>query len=191
MSFTFDENNAGVEQIKPGEYEVYPNAYSVDVARSGNQVIQLNYFIRDDVQQPSAGQDIRYDNFTVTANAQWRFNALAKAVGTPQGFDFGTPEGWAKAMMGKPVRVVVGMEKDLKDKNKEWPRVKSFKNAQVPMNVQPVYKQSQQQSISNAANNLNNQFGSQTQSQSQQNFNQDPFSGVGQTINISDDDMPF
>ena len=167
MSFTFDENNAGVEPIKPGEYEVYPNAYAVGTAKSGNQTIQLNHFIRDDVQQPGAGQEIKFDNFTVTPTAQWRFNALAKAAGTPQGFDFGSPEGWAQAMMGKAIRVVVEMEKD--NKGKEWPRVRSFKPAQVPMNGQPVFKQNKQQDVTNAANNLNNQFDNRQQQNNGQN----------------------
>lgn len=151
-------------------------------------MIQLNYFIRDDVQQAGAGQEIRFDNFVVTPNSQWRFNALAKEVGTPQGYDFGSPEGWAKAMMGRPVRVVVAMEASTN--GKEYPRVKSFKPSQVQMTTQPVFKQNKQEQVSNAANSLNNQFGSQP-SQPQQNFNQDPFANNGQNISIDDDDLPF
>lgn len=199
MSFKFDENNVGIKPLEAGEYEVYPNAYSKETARSGNEMFQFNYFVRDDVNQPGAGQEIRFDNFVLTANSQWRFNSLSQAVGTPNGYDFGSPQGWAQAMMGKPVRVVVEMEKDRNDK--EWPRVRSFKPSQVPMNVQPVFKQNKQESVSNAANNLNNRFPSsqsqnnqygQQNQQGQQNFGQpDPFQNNGNSVDISDDDLPF
>lgn len=197
MSFKFDENNVGVQPLEAGEYEVYANAYSQETARTtGNQMIQLNYFVRDDVNQPGAGQEIRFDNFVVTPNSQWRFNALAQAVGTPHGYDFGSPQGWAQAMMGKPVRVVVDMEESTN--GKKYARVKSFKKSQVPMNVQPVYKENKQESVSNAANNLNNHFSNnQSQNnqygqQNQQNFGQsDPFQNNGQAIDISDDSLPF
>lgn len=197
MSFKFDENNVGVKPLEAGEYEVYANAYSQEIARTtGNQMIQLNYFVRDDVNQPGAGQEIRFDNFVVTPNSQWRFNALAQAVGTPHGYDFGSPQGWAQAMMGKPVRVVVDMEESTN--GKKYARIKSFKKSQVPMNAQPVFKENKQESVSNAANNLNNRFANnqqnaQTNNQpTQQSFGQrDPFANQGQPLDVTDDMLPF
>lgn len=198
MPFTFDENNVGVKPIEAGEYEVYANAYSVEQAKSGNQMIQLNYFIRDDVDQAAAGQEIRFDNFVVTPNSQWRFNALAKAVGTPQGYDFGSPEGWAQAMMGRPVRVIVEMEKS--NNGREYPRVKVFNKSSVPMNVQPVFKESQQQRAAKATAGYNSGRQSMTQmpntnsyqqQNNQQNFGRDPFDSQGQPIDITDNDLPF
>ncbi|SDJ20652.1 DUF669 domain-containing protein [Natribacillus halophilus] len=129
-----DYSKAGSEPVKPGEYEVLPTEYAVETARSGNQMVQFNYTIRDDVDQPSQGSKINYDNFVWTQNSLWRFQAAAKASAIPEGTEMNTPEDFGQAFKNRPLRVVVELEEQRN--GREYPTVKSFKETQVgpPMN---------------------------------------------------------
>ncbi|ULG73192.1 DUF669 domain-containing protein [Macrococcus brunensis] len=166
--FKFDANNTGFDTIEPGEYEVYMNNYTLGTAKSsGNEMITVNYTIRPDVDQPCKNQEIRYDNFVVTEAAAWRFNSYAKAIGTPDGHDFGDAKGWVKAMLGKPIRVKTSLN------DKDYAQVDAIKPSQFPnFTTPPVIKKGGQ-----------GQQGQQTSS--------NPFNNATGPIEISDDDMPF
>lgn len=129
MSFKVDYNNTGTEPIKPGEYEVTPTKYDVQAAASGNMRVIFNYEVRSDVSQPCQGQEIRFDNFTVTEKSMWRFNQASKAAGIPDGIEFGSVEEWANTFLNRAVRVVVG---ERTYDGKTFPEVKSFKESQFP-----------------------------------------------------------
>lgn len=131
MSFKVDYNNTGIEPIKPGEYEVTPVKFDIQAAQSGNMRVIVNYLVRSDVSQPGQGQEIMYDNFTVTENSMWRFNQASKAACIPDGIEFDSVEEWANAFMNRSVRVVVG-EKTYNGKT--FPEVKSFKESQHAKN---------------------------------------------------------
>ncbi|WP_262315395.1 DUF669 domain-containing protein [Lacticaseibacillus parakribbianus] len=186
MSFTYDENNAGIKPLESGEYEVYPSAWETQVANSGNNMILMNYRVRSDVEQNCAGSEIRRDNYVITPNSMWRFNALTKAVGgVPQGFDFGTPENWAEAMLGKPFRVSIEMV--TADNGKQYSDVKSLMQTQHPqMTEQPVVKHhSAGQQAATAS-----RYGAPAQPP--RPAAPDPFADAGKgTMDISDDDLPF
>lgn len=184
----FDENNVGMEPIKAGEYEVYANAFDIGFSQAGNERVQFNYFIREDVQQPSQGSEIRFDNFTNTPNAAWRMNSLMKAIGGLQnGAEFPDLLTWAKTMLGRPLRVKVDMEAN--DSGKEYPKVKQLKQSQFPqMQQQAIIKMDQKQQ--SRANQFNQPYQS---SFNQSNNNQAPNNNFdeGRPINISEDDLPF
>lgn len=133
--FKFDSNNTGFETIEPGEYEVYMNNYTLKQSSTGKNMVVANYTIRPDVEQPAKNQEIRYDNFVVTEKAMWRFNSYAKAIGTPNGHDFGDAEGWAQAMLGKAVRVKTSLN------DKDYAQVDGFKQTKYPnFAIEPVIK---------------------------------------------------
>lgn len=126
--FEVDYNNVGVEPVKPGEYEVIPTKYDIDQAKTtGNTRIIFNYEIRSDVDQPCQGQEIKFDNFTVTENSMWRFNQASKAAGIPNGTKFNSVKEWAETFKNKPIRVVVG---EREYNGNKYPEVKSFKESQ-------------------------------------------------------------
>lgn len=129
--FKVDYNNTGMEPVKPGEYEVFPMKYDIEVAQSGNQRVIVNYKIRADVDQPCQDQEIKFDNFTVTDNSMWRFNQAAKAAGIPDGAEFNDAHDWANAFMNRAVRVVVA---DKQYNGNTYPEVKSFKESSFPTN---------------------------------------------------------
>lgn len=179
MSFKYDENNAGISPItKAGEYEVYPSAYVYTLTKATrNPMITMNYKVRDDVDQDGAGSEIRYDNFVDTPKSDWRFNALIKATGAfESGHEFGTLQGWAEEMLGKPVRVKVAMTTD--KNGKQYPEIKSFKATAAPdmTEVPEVDHQG---------------GGSSTPHASKSDTIADPFADNGKPIEINEDDLPF
>lgn len=180
MSFGYDAENTGMEPLKAGEYEVYPTTYESKLtSKTRNPMIVMNYKVRSDVDQPNKGALIQYDNFVESPKSQWRFNALTKATDMYEnGHDFGTMESWAEEMLGKPVRVKVKVEPS--QNGKEYPSVSSFKKSDVPtMTETPQIKS--HKDINDAANSIQNNMPPAN----------DPFADGGQSIDISDEDVPF
>lgn len=127
MAFKLDKENTGFKPLEEGEYEVYPVAFAKEVAKnSGNKLAQFNYIVRDDVDQPSKGQKIRFDNFVETEAAMWRVNQASEAVGLDMDKDYASIYEWAEDFKGKAVRVVVGHREY---NGKTFPEVKSFKES--------------------------------------------------------------
>lgn len=177
MSFGYDENNTGMEPIEAGTYEVYPTKYAAqNTKRTNKPMIVMNYKIRSDVQQKSQGQIIQFDNFVAGEKSQWRFNALTKATQAfKSGFDFGTPEGWAENMLGKPIRVKITID------DKGYPEVRSFLPSEnAKMSEQPAIFS--HKGINSAAANA--QAGMNATSG-------DPFANNGGPIDIDESKLPF
>lgn len=189
MSFGYDEKNVEIEQVtNPGEYEVYATSFADKLTnKTRNEMEVLNYRVRTDVDQPAKGAVIQFDNFVATPKAQWRFNALTKATEMYEnGHDFGTPSNWAEEMLGKPIIVVVTMEKDLKGTLR--PSVKSFKASKhKPMAENPVIKS--HKDLDNAAAGIPDNMGAAHGAPAPEPI--DPFTGNSGGVNISDDDIPF
>lgn len=183
MSFAYDEDNTEVEQIKAGEYEVYPTTYvAKNTQRTNNPMIVMNYKVRSDVDQPSQGALIQYDNFVLTKNSQWRFNLLTKSTELYENkHDFGTIEHWAEEMLGKPILVKVDMEKS--NNGREYARVTGiYPSKQKPMKEQPQVKSHAE---------INSAAAAASKGVNAANSNQDPFAKNNDAIDISDDDLPF
>ncbi|QWG94663.1 DUF669 domain-containing protein [Bacillus toyonensis] len=127
--FKVDHSQATeIEVIKPGEYEVMVVNYELKKAESGNNRVIVDYEIRSDVDQPFQGQKILFDNFTVTENAMWRFQAASKAAQFPDGMQFGSYKEWADTFLNKSLRLVVG---EREYNGKKYPQVNGFKVSEV------------------------------------------------------------
>ncbi|PEK87940.1 DUF669 domain-containing protein [Bacillus toyonensis] len=127
--FTVDHTKAkGIEEVKPGEYEVTVVHYDQTTSQNGNPRIIVNYEIRSDVDQPCQGREIKYDNFVVTENSMWRLHAASKAAGFPTGMGFKSYKEWADTLLNKPLRLIVG---EREYKGKKYPQVNGFKLSEV------------------------------------------------------------
>jgi hypothetical protein len=133
MALTFDPKKAeGTFTLLPeGEYEVFISEIDVEYSKAGNEMLSVNYTVRDDVEQEGKGQKIRYDRFTNTENAHWRFHALNKALKVEQGASWEDFAEWSTFLRGKAVRVVVEHVEATFGKNagKVFPEVKGFKES--------------------------------------------------------------
>ncbi|MEB7771447.1 DUF669 domain-containing protein [Kurthia gibsonii] len=107
--FKIDHEKAGneFELVAPGEYEVVVHNYEMKQSSTGKNMVVVDYEIRADVQQAHAGQKILFDNFIVSENTEWRFQAISKAAQFPQGMEFPNYKEWADTLLGKHLIVKV------------------------------------------------------------------------------------
>lgn len=127
--FTVDHSKGdSFEIVKPGEYEVVVVNYELKKAESGNNRVVVDYEIRSDYEQPSQGQKILFDNFTVADNTMWRFQQASKAAQLPNGKQYGSFKDWADSFLHKHLRLVVG---EREYNGKKYPEVKSFKVSEI------------------------------------------------------------
>jgi hypothetical protein len=135
MALKFDSKKAeGTFTLLPeGEYEVFISAIDHKYSTTGNEMLVVNYKVRDDVDQEGKGQEIRFDNFVNTENAHWRFHALNKALKAEEGAEWEDFKEWMPFIKGKAVRVVVKHEEATqgKSKGKIFPVVTGFKPSEV------------------------------------------------------------
>lgn len=182
MSFKYDKSNAGLSVTEAGLYEVYPTSFKFHVSQAGNQVIDLNYRVRSDVDQPFGGATINFDSYNDNPKAKYRIDrfisCLSKEV--PDGYDFGTIMGWANKMMGQPVKVQVTMEPNQAG-DKTYATVKSVMETQYP--------QVKEQKV--ITGKIEDDTTSQQGTNNQPQQNSDPFAGQGTQIDIKDSDLPF
>ncbi len=177
----FDKNNIGVEQVKDGVYEVYANKFDIQFSQSGNEMAVFNYYIRDDVQQPSQGAKIMFDRFVDTPKAEWRLNQFMDAIGLQHGQEFQDMVTWAKSMLLKPIKVKVELEEN--SNGKKYPTVKRIEKSAFPnFSIQPVLDMN-----GNDTNRVNQFNGTQQQVPMQQS--QSP--QFEAPIDITEDDLPF
>lgn len=129
MGFKINYEEAkGFELIEPGDYEVTVINYEMGKASTGNNRITVDYEIRSDVPQAHQGQKILYDNFTITPNAMWRLQAIAKAAKFPDGMEFNSYKEWADTLLNKNLVITVGHRTY---NGNTYPEVKGFKESQV------------------------------------------------------------
>lgn len=132
MALKFDSKKAeGFTLLPEGEYEVFIAAIDHKYSSTGNEMLVVNYKVRDDVPQEGQGQEIRFDNFVNTDGALWRFHALNKALDVQEGAEWNDFNEWQHFIKGKAVRVVVKHQEATqgKSKGKIFPTVTGFKES--------------------------------------------------------------
>jgi hypothetical protein len=135
MALKFDAKKAegGFTLLPEGEYEVFPVAADHGTSSNGNDMLTVNYKIRDDVDQEGQGKELRFDRFVDTEGALWRFHAACKAAQFDEGVEFDDLQDFWKAFKGRAIRVIVKHEEATfgKNKGKTFPVVAGFKPSQV------------------------------------------------------------
>jgi hypothetical protein len=135
MALKFDaKKSEGTFTLLPeGEYEVFISEIDYGFSSNGNEMLTVNYTIRDDVDQEGQGTKIRFDRLVNTEAALFRFHALNKALKAEEGAEWEDFSEWQHFIKGKAVRVVVKHEEATFGKNagKIFPVVKGFKESTV------------------------------------------------------------
>jgi hypothetical protein len=164
MALKFDSKKAeGFTLLPEGEYEVFISAIDHKFSTTGNEMLVVNYKVRDDVNQEGKGSEIRFDNFVNHDNSIWRFHALNKALKADEGAEWEDFKEWQHFIKGKAVRVAVKHEEATqgKSKGKIFPTVTAFKESQVGGSMHFT------------------------------KVDDDPFNQGSGQIDIQDDDLPF
>lgn len=196
MAFTYNENDTGRPTVKPGTYEVYATRYTIGTTKNtGHNMITMDYKIREDVQQESQGSEIRFDNFVESDKSQWRMNLYIKLTGIAQSGKAMEMAQWAEAELGRPIKITVAEREYNGRKNLT---VRKIAATDFPkMTKAPAIEshakfnsaaQKAQQGMATASQQTAQQYQQQSAAQPQQN---DPFANNGQSIDISDDSLPF
>ncbi|AIC95408.1 DUF669 domain-containing protein [Shouchella lehensis] len=124
------------EGIKAGEYEVIIHSVEQKKSSTGKEMVVVDYEIRDDVDQPSKGMKVRFDNFVVDPNNEWRFQSLSKAVGIPEETEFNSYKDWGDYILNQPILLNVGIRKH---NGNDYAQAKGFKPSAVappePVNI--------------------------------------------------------
>lgn len=170
----FDLNYSEVTEmnVADGKYEAVINSVSEDATKGGAQFINLDLIIRNDIKNQSfANAHIFTKVFKSKQNGKYpkgMIFAIGKAAGIPDKTHFESLEDYFQKLWHKPVLVTVKNEKsEYNGKTYENLNVKRWEISKFP-EVQHKFKES------------NKETGST-----------DPFANGGQSIDISDDQLPF
>lgn len=170
--FDLDFSEIKDMSVTDGKYEAVINSVSEDATKGGAQFINLDLIIRNDLKnQKFANAHIFSRVFKSKKDGKYpkgMIFAIGKAAGIPDKTHFDSLEDYFQKLWHKPVLVTVkNEESEYNGKKYENLNVKRWEISKFP-EVQHKFKES------------NKETGST-----------DPFTNGGQSIDISDEDLPF
>lgn len=189
-------NNTGgnFEPVPAGNYEMIINNAQEQATKNGAESLQIDLLVRNDLDGVTdlAETNAKYhnrhifvDNWKRRATNQYDlegFQYILQAVGVPEGTPLKTVEDFMKLITGAAVKVYVKKEEDsyngkttLKNRVAPW----NFEVTDYPQ-VQHVYKDKR------PANSRPAKAAPQPATAAS-----NPFANTGDSIDISDDDLPF
>ena len=119
------------EIIAEGDYECIIADAEITESKSGYPMLKLTVTVRNDVKQPHRKQKL-WDYLVASEKAMFKFQQVAKAIGLPNGKDFGTMEDYRNAILYKPVKVkVIQEDNTYNGETKKQARIKSYSLATV------------------------------------------------------------
>lgn len=170
--FDLDFSEIKGMSVTDGKYEAVINSVAEDATKGGTQFINLDLIIRNDIKNQSfANAHIFTRVFKSKQSGKYPKGiifTIARAAGMPDKTHFESLEDYFQKLWHKPVLVTVKNEKsEYNGKTYENLNVKRWEISKFP-EVQHKFKES------------NKETGST-----------DPFANGGQSIDISDEDLPF
>lgn len=170
-----------------GTFEAIPYSYTIRVTNNGNNMMGINYRIREDVPQEHQGEVVDYsDSYQDTELGERYINALIvnadiSSQELPDKQEF-TLAKIAQALMGKPVRITNKRQPSYRDPNKMENNIAYTEPSQAP-SVAPEELKNIKGDVSS------NRSGSSRPMNTVPSG--DPFANASSNVNVSDDDLPF
>lgn len=193
MSTNYANNTtSSYDPLPTGTYEMIINKAQEKATPNGAESLEIDLLVRNDLDKAPGLTDtngkyhnrhVFMDNWKRKATNQYDldgFQYILQAAGVPENTAIPTVEDFMKVITGAPVKVYVKVEEDTyKGETKMINRVApwNFEASQYKQ-VQHTYKDSKPQ-------------GAPTQPQQPQTAATGPFANTGDSIDISDDDLPF
>lgn len=170
--FDLDFSEIKGMSVTDGTYEAVINSVAEDATKGGTQFINLDLIIRNDIKNQSfANAHIFTRVFKSKQSGKYPKGiifTIARAAGMPDKTHFDSLEDFFQKLWHRPVLVTVKNEKsEYNGKTYENLNVKRWEVSKFP-EVQHKFKASNKETDST-----------------------DPFANGGQSIEISDDDLPF
>lgn len=182
--FTVDSNNVfGTGVTEAGTYNVKIVKAMVNNSSNNNQYISIDFQVLDGTYK---GGQIRYQNVTWSTddleNSIKRFNTIAVAVGAQDGVEINSVTQFANAIKDKQLTIDVDWAEP-NNKGKIYLEVRGYHQlSKDPSHPNGVKRPDANNGNPNAG--IANRSAAPTQSG-------DPFANSNQSIDISDDDIPF
>ncbi|WP_282801236.1 DUF669 domain-containing protein [Secundilactobacillus kimchicus] len=184
-------NNTGsnYDPLPTGTYEMIINKVQETATKNGAESLQIDLLVRNDLDGVPGLKDtnakfhnrhVFNDNWKRKATNQYDldgFQYILQAAGVPEGTPVGTVDDFMRLINGAAVKVYVKQEEN------DYQGQKSMVNRVAPWNYEKTDFPSVQHQFKNSAN--------KSQSQSQSTPAPDPFANSGDSIQISDEDIPF
>ncbi|QOP74157.1 DUF669 domain-containing protein [Pediococcus acidilactici] len=172
--FDLDFSEIKDMSVTDGKYEVVINSVAEDATKGGTQFINLDLIIRNDLKDQKFGNAHIFTRIFKSKKTNkypiGMIMTIAKAAGMKDKTHFDSLEDYFQKLWHRPALVTVKNEKsEYNGKTYENLNVKRWEVSKFP-EVQHKFK------------DANNQ---------QSNSNNDPFANGGQSIDISNDDLPF
>lgn len=170
--FDLDFSEIKGMSVTDGTYEAVINSVAEDATKGGTQFINLDLIIRNDIKNQSfANAHIFTRVFKSKQSGKYPKGiifTIARAAGMPDKTHFDSLEDFFQKLWHRPVLVTVKNEKsEYNGKTYENLNVKRWEISKFP-EVQHKFKESNKETDST-----------------------DPFANGGQSIDISDDQLPF
>lgn len=182
--FTVDSKNVfGTGVAEAGTYNVKIVKTMVQKSKNGNQYVSIDYQVLDGTY---AGGQIRYQNVTWSTddleNSIKRFNTIAVALGAKDGYEFQSVAQFADAIKDQKLTIDV-----------DWAEPNT--SGKIYLEVRGYHQLSEDPSKPNGikrpdtnAGNPNAGIANRSATPTQSN---DAFANSGNSIDISDDSIPF
>lgn len=132
--FKLDTENvsSGFELVAEGKYEAVIVNAEPKQTQAGKPMLNVDFEIRSDVNQPHQGSKVLYNNFTFEHEVAVKIvNSLLKACGFPHGQSFNSPEEMAQALFNKHLEITVKHEADRNDPAKKYAKAKYYDVSKV------------------------------------------------------------
>lgn len=141
--FKFDSENVTqtFTMVAEGRYEATIINAEAKKSQAGKPMMNVDFEIRSDVEQPHQGAKVLYNNFTFEHEIAVKIvNSLIKACGFPHGTTFDSPETLARELFNKHLEITVKHEADRNDPNKKYAKAKYYNASKVgaPAGQTPV-----------------------------------------------------
>ncbi|GKT04438.1 DUF669 domain-containing protein [Furfurilactobacillus entadae] len=169
-----------------GTFEAFIYSFSTGVTKKGNNSLSIGYRVRTDVDQDHKGERVDYaDNYNDSEIGERYINSLIVNAGVeedklPDDSNVNLTK-IGMALLGKPVRITNERVASYSDPSKKVNNITSVESTQFP-------KVAASERKGRIAGDVTNKNGN---SKSTHSVPADPFTGNSDSIDISDDDLPF
>jgi len=155
------EGQGDFQPLPIGDYEVIVSKVEMKKTKAGDDMINLELTVRDDVAQEGKKRKF-FDNLPIMEKLMWKIQTISKHAGFANGETFDTPADFARALQYKCFSI---RNKHEEYNGKTSDRVAYYNASKAPLT---------------GGGSSSDPFA-----------NNDPFAKTGKAIHITDDDLPF
>ena len=174
-----NQASTGFAPLPAGKYELFIESGELKRTSSGSPMINWRLVVRGDVQGQQGGGRKLFTNLVFQENTVGMVHGFYKAIGVPDGHEFGSFEDIIAFAKNRPVKATVKITQyQGNDRNEIGYFMPSEVGGQLTPTAPPTPNQ-----VPNFTTAPSDPFATRAQ--------QDPFANTGGPTSVSEDDLPF